>query len=149
EQLGRPTESLRRFLQRGRTSHVPGIPRDRGNPPVRLRSRSTQTPGGNQRRRPARPGKHQAQRPGESMTGTRTPIERFGAIVQAQRQQKQWSQDQLAEAAQVSRPTVARIEAGSAVSTATLAKIAESLGIEVSVEIANELSTEKPSAKRP
>jgi len=83
------------------------------------------------------------------MTGTRTPIERFGAIVKAQRQQKQWTQDQLAAAAQVSRPTVARIEAGSAVSTHTLTKIAESLGIEVSVEIANERSTEKPSAKRP
>lgn len=69
------------------------------------------------------------------MTATSTPIERFGTLVKAQRQRKGWSQQQLAEAADISRPTVARIEAGSAVSTATLAKVAEALGIEVSAEV--------------
>lgn len=71
------------------------------------------------------------------MTSHRTPIERFGEVVKAQRQQKGWSQDHLAAAASVSRPTVARVESGSAVSTATLAKIAGALCIEVSVEIAH------------
>ena len=71
------------------------------------------------------------------MTSQQASIERFGDIVKSQRKHKGWSQDQLADAADVSRPTVARIEAGSAVSTATLAKIAKALGIEVSVEIAS------------
>ena len=71
------------------------------------------------------------------MSSPQASIERFGDIVKAQRKNKGWSQDQLADAANVSRPTVARIEAGSAVSTATLAKIAKALGIEVSVEIAS------------
>lgn len=69
------------------------------------------------------------------MTSQQAPIERFGDLVKVQRQHKGWSQDQLAIAAAVSRPTVARIEAGRAVSTVTLAKIAQALGIEVSLEI--------------
>lgn len=69
------------------------------------------------------------------MTATSTPIERFGTLVKAQRQHKGWSQHQLADVADISRPTVARIEAGSAVSTATLAKVTEALGIEVSAEV--------------
>lgn len=69
------------------------------------------------------------------MTSQQSPIERFGDIVKAQRKHKRWSQEQLADAADVSRPTVARIEAGSAVSTATLAKVSRALGIEVTVEV--------------
>jgi HTH-type transcriptional regulator/antitoxin HipB len=69
------------------------------------------------------------------MTLQHTPIEQFGDIVKAQRKHRDWSQDQLAAAADISRPTVARIESGSAVSTATLAKIAAALNIEISVEI--------------
>jgi HTH-type transcriptional regulator/antitoxin HipB len=68
------------------------------------------------------------------MITAQTPIGRFGEIVKAQRKTKGWSQQQLADTAGVSRPTVARIEAGSAVSTATLAKIADALGIEIKVE---------------
>lgn len=70
------------------------------------------------------------------MTAAPAPIERFGDIVKAQRRAKGWSQDQLAEAAGLSRPTVARVEAGSAVSTATLSKVAVALGIQINVEAA-------------
>ena len=70
------------------------------------------------------------------MMAAPAPIEQFGDIVKAQRHAKGWSQDQLADAAGLSRPTVARIEAGNAVSTATLSKIARALSIEVSVDVA-------------
>jgi len=69
------------------------------------------------------------------MTPQPTSIEQFGDIVKAQRKHRGWSQDQLAEAADLSRPTVARIESGSAVSTATLAKIAAALNIEINLEV--------------
>lgn len=42
-----------------------------------------------------------------------------------------WTQRELAEHAGVSRPTVARIERGDDVSTATLAKVAAALGLKV------------------
>lgn len=68
------------------------------------------------------------------MIAAQAPIEQFGGVVKAQRKVKGWSQEQLAQAAGLSRPTVARIESGSAVSTATLAKIANALGIEIKVK---------------
>lgn len=68
------------------------------------------------------------------MIAAQAPIEQFGGVVKAQRKAKGWSQEQLAQAAGLSRPTVARLESGSAVSTATLAKIANSLGIEIKVK---------------
>lgn len=40
-----------------------------------------------------------------------------------------WSQNELAEEAHVSRPSVARIEAGEDVSTSTLSKVADALGL--------------------
>lgn len=42
-----------------------------------------------------------------------------------------WSQNVLAEKAGVSRPTVARVELGNDVSTATLAKVAAALGLTI------------------
>ncbi|NWN87107.1 MAG: helix-turn-helix transcriptional regulator [Micrococcaceae bacterium] len=71
------------------------------------------------------------------MTSAQAPLERFGDIVKAQRKSYGWSQHQLAVAAQVSRPTVARVEAGTAVSTATLSNVAVALGIEVHLEVAS------------
>ncbi|WP_408647199.1 helix-turn-helix domain-containing protein [Tessaracoccus coleopterorum] len=44
-----------------------------------------------------------------------------------------WSQTQLAEAAGVSRPTVARIEAGQRVSLSTLTRVAAAVGLEVQI----------------
>lgn len=48
-----------------------------------------------------------------------------------------WSQQDLAEQAGVSRPSVARIEAGEDVSTATLTKIVGALGLAVEVTDGN------------
>lgn len=42
-----------------------------------------------------------------------------------------WTQHELAERAAVSRPTIARIERGYDISTATLKKVAASLGLKV------------------
>lgn len=42
---------------------------------------------------------------------------------------RRWSQNDLAEASHVSRPSIARIEAGEDVSTATLSKVADALGL--------------------
>ena len=42
-----------------------------------------------------------------------------------------WTQNELAERAGVSRPTVARIERGDDVSTATLEKVTAALGLRV------------------
>lgn len=69
------------------------------------------------------------------MTSQKAPLERFGDVVKDRRKQRGWSQDQLAEAADVSRPTVARIEAGAEVSTGTLSRIATALGLEVHIEL--------------
>lgn len=46
-----------------------------------------------------------------------------------------WAQRELAERAGVSRPTVARIERGDDVSTATLAKVAAALGLKVALNV--------------
>ncbi|UKA77679.1 helix-turn-helix domain-containing protein [Arthrobacter sp. FW306-07-I] len=50
------------------------------------------------------------------------------------RHQRGWSQETLAEQAGVSRPTIARVEAGNDISTATLSKVAEALGLTLKVE---------------
>lgn len=47
-----------------------------------------------------------------------------------------WTQREVAERAGVSRPTVARIERGDDVSTATLAKVAAALGLTVAFSTA-------------
>lgn len=52
------------------------------------------------------------------------------------RRQRGWSQETLAEQARVSRPTIARVEAGNDISTATLSKVAEALGLTLKVESA-------------
>jgi transcriptional regulator with XRE-family HTH domain len=49
--------------------------------------------------------------------------------VRKARQAAGWSQNELADRAEVSRPSVARIERGDDVSTATLGKIAETLSL--------------------
>lgn len=58
----------------------------------------------------------------------------LGDEIRAARQERQWSQQQLAEAAGVSRPTVARVEGGEDVSTATLEKVAAALGLRVTLD---------------
>lgn len=46
-----------------------------------------------------------------------------------------WSQSELATTAGVSRPTIARIEAGQHVRLATLERVASVLGLEVNVQV--------------
>lgn len=57
----------------------------------------------------------------------------LGDEIRGARQERQWSQQQLAEAAGVSRPTVARVEGGEDVSTATLEKVAGALGMRLAL----------------
>lgn len=58
-----------------------------------------------------------------------TPAE----AVRRARHELGWSQTKLATHAKVSRPTVARVEAGQSVSTGSLAKVVRALGLSLSV----------------
>ncbi len=53
----------------------------------------------------------------------------FGDVIREARKKRGWSQVELAEQAGVSRPTIARIEGNNDVNTATIAKIAQVLGL--------------------
>jgi transcriptional regulator with XRE-family HTH domain len=53
----------------------------------------------------------------------------FGDTIRVARKRRGWSQTDLAERAGVSRPTIARIEANRDVTTATVAKITQALGL--------------------
>jgi transcriptional regulator with XRE-family HTH domain len=54
---------------------------------------------------------------------------KFGRTISAARKKRGWSQIELAEQADVSRPTIARAERGDDVTTANFAKIAQALGL--------------------
>jgi transcriptional regulator with XRE-family HTH domain len=53
----------------------------------------------------------------------------FGEVIRRARKNRGWSQEELGQAAGLSRPTIARVEADSDVSTATIGKIAQALGL--------------------
>lgn len=53
----------------------------------------------------------------------------FGEIIRDTRKKHGWSQTELGEKSGVSRPTIARVEANNDVTTATIAKIAQALGL--------------------
>jgi transcriptional regulator with XRE-family HTH domain len=55
----------------------------------------------------------------------------FGDVVREARKKKGWSQGELGEKAGVSRPTIARVEANNDVTTATIAKLAQALGLKL------------------
>lgn len=63
------------------------------------------------------------------MSGNESPA--FGSIIRDARKAKGWSQIELGERAGVSRPTIARIEADHDVTTATIAKVAQALGLKL------------------
>ena len=71
---------------------------------------------------------------------------RLGNEIRNARRARGWSQRQLALAAGVSRPTVARIEADQDVSTVTLNKVAHALGGQVQLG-ANEVQTPEDTDK--
>lgn len=58
----------------------------------------------------------------------------FGGIIRDARKRRGWSQAELAESSGLSRPTVARIEAGNDVTTATIAKVARVLGLKLELK---------------
>ncbi|MBP2404175.1 helix-turn-helix transcriptional regulator [Streptomyces syringium] len=53
----------------------------------------------------------------------------FGDTIRETRRKHGWSQAELGEKSGVSRPTIARVEANHDVTTATIAKIAQALGL--------------------
>lgn len=55
----------------------------------------------------------------------------FGDVIREARKKEGWSQAELCEKSGVSRPTVARVEANNDVTTATIAKIAQALGLKL------------------
>ena len=58
----------------------------------------------------------------------------FGDVIRDARKAKGWSQIELGERAGVSRPTIARIEAKHDVTTATIAKVAQALGLKLELK---------------
>lgn len=53
----------------------------------------------------------------------------FGDVIREERKKRGWSQIELGEKSGLSRPTIARVEANNDVTTATIAKIAQVLGL--------------------
>lgn len=63
------------------------------------------------------------------------PMSEIALQIRETRVARGWSQEDLAEEAGLSRPSIARIERGDDVSTATLFKIAIVLGLTIKIEI--------------
>jgi len=53
----------------------------------------------------------------------------FGDVIREARKKQGWSQAELGEKSGLSRPTIARIEGNNDVTTATIAKVAQALGL--------------------
>ncbi|GAA3662887.1 helix-turn-helix domain-containing protein [Microbacterium marinilacus] len=58
----------------------------------------------------------------------------FGDVIRDARKKQGWSQVELGERAGVSRPTIARVEGNNDVTTATIAKIAQALGLKLELK---------------
>lgn len=58
----------------------------------------------------------------------------LGYVIREARKKQGWSQAELGERAGLSRPTIARIEANNDVTTATIAKIAQVLGLRLELK---------------
>ena len=55
----------------------------------------------------------------------------FGETIREARKKRGWSQAELGQKSGVSRPTIARVEANNDVTTATIAKVAQALGLKL------------------
>lgn len=62
------------------------------------------------------------------------PAKGIGKEIRDARKSLDWSQHRLASEAGVSRPTIARVETGSNISTGTLEKVAKALGTTVTIK---------------
>ncbi|GAA0503376.1 helix-turn-helix transcriptional regulator [Microbacterium aurantiacum] len=65
------------------------------------------------------------------MSRTLRPADGLGSEIRRARNQQGMTQTELAVKAGVSRPTVARVELGTPISTTTLAKVAKALRLKV------------------
>ena len=54
-----------------------------------------------------------------------------GETIREARKKRGWSQAELGQKSGVSRPTIARVEANNDVTTATIAKVAQALGLKL------------------
>ena len=55
----------------------------------------------------------------------------FGVVIRETRKKQGWSQADLGAKSGLSRPTIARVEANMDVTTATIAKVAQALGLKL------------------
>lgn len=55
----------------------------------------------------------------------------LGDVIRDARKKQGWSQAELGEKSGLSRPTIARIEGNNDVTTATIAKVAQALGLKL------------------
>ena len=55
----------------------------------------------------------------------------FGDVIREARKKQGWSQAELGERSGVSRPTIARVEGDNDVTTATIATVAQALGLKL------------------
>ena len=55
----------------------------------------------------------------------------FGDVIREARKKQGWTQAELGEKSGLSRPTIARIEGNNDVTTATIAKVAQALGLKL------------------
>lgn len=62
------------------------------------------------------------------------PEASFGDVIREARKKHGWSQAELGEKSGLSRPTIARVEANNDVTTATIAKIAQALGLKLELK---------------
>lgn len=69
------------------------------------------------------------------MTSRRQSSVGPGSGISKARKARGWSQSELAERAAVSRPTIARIEAGQQVRVSTLNAVAQALGMRVEISV--------------
>jgi transcriptional regulator with XRE-family HTH domain len=58
----------------------------------------------------------------------------FGETIREARKKRGWSQMELGQKSGVSRPTIARVEANDDVTTATIGKIAQVLGLRLELK---------------
>lgn len=62
------------------------------------------------------------------------PARGIGKDIRDARKELGWTQHKLAAEAQVSRPTIARVETGSNISSGTLQKVAKALGKQLRID---------------
>ncbi len=72
--------------------------------------------------------------PESAMADQGAQLGAIAAAVRVARKARRWSQTELASRAGVSRPTIARLESASSVSSATLMKVASALNLRLTLD---------------